>query len=61
VTDFIVALGLVLVIEGLVSAAFPGVVARAMERAAATPPQVLRFAGLISAVIGLAIVWLIRG
>ncbi|MFC5069193.1 DUF2065 domain-containing protein [Flaviflagellibacter deserti] len=60
-TDFIVALGLVLVIEGLVSAAFPGAVVRAMERAAATPPQTLRLVGLISAAIGLALVWLIRG
>ena len=60
-TDFIVALGLVLVIEGLVSAAFPRATARAMERAAEMPPQALRFVGLISAVIGIGLVWLIRG
>jgi uncharacterized protein YjeT (DUF2065 family) len=59
--DFLVAIGLVLVIEGVVSAAFPGATARAMKTAALMPPRQLRLVGLVSAAIGVGLVWLIRG
>jgi uncharacterized protein len=60
VTDFLAALGLVLVIEGVVSAAFPNLTRAAMMTAAQTPSAKLRVLGLVSAVIGIAIVWFVR-
>ena len=60
-TDFLVALGLVFVIEGLAFAALPGAAKRAMASVLETPDPVLRIVGVVSAVIGVAIVWLVRG
>lgn len=60
-SDLIVALGLVLVIEGLLLAAAPGAVRRAMIAIDQLPDQPLRLAGLVGAVIGLAVVWIMRG
>ncbi|MFT0862103.1 DUF2065 domain-containing protein [Ancylobacter sp. G4_0304] len=60
-SDLIVALGLVLVIEGLLLAAVPGAVRRAMISIDQLPDQPLRIAGLVGAVIGVAVVWLMRG
>jgi uncharacterized protein YjeT (DUF2065 family) len=60
-SDFLVALGLVFVIEGLIFAALPGAAKKAMVSMLETPDQTLRAVGVFSAVIGLAIVWLIRG
>jgi uncharacterized protein YjeT (DUF2065 family) len=59
--DLIAALGLVLVIEGLVFAAFPGACRRAMALMMETPDTSLRTAGIVSAVVGVAVVWLVRG
>ncbi len=59
-TDFLAALGLVFVIEGLVFAAFPGHAKRAMESVLATPEMTLRIVGIGSAVIGVILVWLVR-
>jgi uncharacterized protein len=60
-SDFVVALGLVFVIEGLVFAAFPGAAKRAVIAVMETPEKVLRAFGLISALVGLLVVWLVRG
>ncbi len=60
-SDFLVALGLVFVIEGIVFAAFPEAAKRAVTAMLETPDAVLRVVGLASAVLGLALVWLIRG
>jgi uncharacterized protein YjeT (DUF2065 family) len=60
-SDFLAALGLVFVIEGLVFAAFPGPAKRAMESVLGTPDTSLRAIGIGSAVIGLVVVWLARG
>jgi uncharacterized protein YjeT (DUF2065 family) len=60
-SDFVVAMGLVFVVEGLLFAALPGPTKRAMASALATPDNVLRVVGIASAVIGLAVIWLIRG
>jgi uncharacterized protein len=60
-TDLIVAVGLVLAIEGLIFAAFPGVAKRLAANALETPEGALRMAGVISAAIGVVIVWLVRG
>jgi uncharacterized protein len=59
-SDFLAALGLVLAIEGLLFAAFPLGTKRAMAAALETPDGRLRIAGLISALIGVLIVWLVR-
>jgi len=59
--DFLAALGLVFVIEGLVFAAFPQAAKRAVEAMAQTPDQGLRLIGVLSAAVGLVILWLVRG
>ena len=58
--DFLAALGLVFVIEGLVFAAFPVQAKRAMASGMATPENSLRAIGIGSAMIGLILVWLAR-
>jgi len=60
-TDLFAALGLVLAIEGLLFAGFPGAARRASENIVSTPEPTLRIIGVASAVIGVAIVWLVRG
>ncbi len=59
--DFVVAIGLVFVIEGLVFAAFPEAAKRAVVAITETPEPVLRIVGLGSAIGGLLVVWFIRG
>ena len=58
--DFLAAVGLVFVIEGLVFAAFPGPAKRAVASVLETPEHTLRAIGIGSAVIGLLVVWLVR-
>ncbi len=60
-TDFLAALGLVFVIEGLIFAAFPGQAKRSMAAVLATPDVTLRAIGLGAAVAGVILVWLVRG
>jgi uncharacterized protein len=60
-TDFLVALGLVFVIEGILLAAFPGSAKRTMASVMELADGSLRVAGVIAAAVGLVIVWLIRG
>ncbi len=60
-SDLVVALGLVLVIEGLMLAAIPGAVRHAAEAIGQVPDMPLRIAGLGGAILGVLIVWLIRG
>jgi uncharacterized protein YjeT (DUF2065 family) len=60
-SDFVVALGLVLVIEGVVYAAFPAGLKRMMATALGVPDSTLRAGGLAAAATGLFIVWLVRG
>ena len=59
--EFLAALGLVFVIEGLVFAAFPGPAKRAVATMLETPDATLRIVGLASAVIGLIVIWTVRG
>jgi len=54
------ALGLVLVIEGVLYALFPEGMKRAAARALLVPPQRLRLAGLAVACAGVALVWAVR-
>ncbi|HUL04855.1 MAG TPA: DUF2065 domain-containing protein [Candidatus Acidoferrum sp.] len=60
-SDLATALGLVLVIEGLVLALMPEALKRMAAQILAQPAQTLRVGGLVSAAIGLAVVWLVRG
>ena len=60
-SDFLAALGLVFVIEGLVFAAFPEAAKRAMSSVLETPDLSLRLIGIGSAIVGLFVVWLARG
>ena len=60
-TDFLVALGLVFVIEGLIFAASPGAAKNAMAHVLETPDNVLRIVGIASAAIGVILVWFMRG
>jgi uncharacterized protein len=59
--DFLVALGLVFAIEGLLFAAFPGVTKRAMAHVLEAPDNVLRIVGIVSAAVGIALIWIVRG
>jgi uncharacterized protein YjeT (DUF2065 family) len=59
--DFVTAIGLAFVVEGLMFLAFPDPVRRMMSSVAASPSQQLRVAGVVSAVIGLALLWTVRG
>lgn len=58
--DLLTAFALVLVIEGVLYAAAPSAMRRALEAAMAMPDSTLRTAGLLAAAIGVAAVWLIR-
>jgi uncharacterized protein YjeT (DUF2065 family) len=58
--DLIAALGLALAVEGILFAAFPDGMRRAMYEAAHSPSDRMRIVGVISAVIGLGVIWLAR-
>lgn len=60
-SDLFAAFGLVLVIEGLLWAAFPALALRMLTTAAATPETALRVAGLLAIGVGVGVVWLVRG
>jgi uncharacterized protein len=60
-SDFLVALGLLFVLEGLVCAAFPGSAKRAATTVIETPEQTMRIIGIVSAIAGIAVIWLVRG
>jgi uncharacterized protein YjeT (DUF2065 family) len=60
VTDFVVGLGMLFVIEGLLLAALPNWMRQAMKSAIISPDMTLRIVGLISAVCGLIVIWYMR-
>ena len=60
-TALATALGVAMVIEGAAYALFPGAMKRMMLHVLAQPPGALRTAGLVAAVAGVGVVWLIRG
>jgi uncharacterized protein YjeT (DUF2065 family) len=59
-SDLIAALGLALAVEGILFAAFPDSMRRAMYEAAHSPSDQMRIVGIVSAVIGLGVIWLVR-
>ena len=60
-SDFLAALGLVFVIEGILFLAVPGATKRALVQMLEMPLNAWRTTGLISALLGLALIWLVRG
>jgi uncharacterized protein YjeT (DUF2065 family) len=58
--DFLIGVGILFVIEGLMFAASPTWMRRAMKSAIATPDNILRAVGIGSAIVGLILIWLIR-
>jgi uncharacterized protein len=60
-TDFLVAIGLVFVIEGLVFAVFPESAKKAVAAVMETPDTQLRIIGVCSAALGVFLVYLMRG
>jgi uncharacterized protein len=61
VSDFIAAIGLVLVAEGLVYGGFPTLAKRLATEVLSVPEGTLRIAGLAAIALGVGIVWLVRG
>lgn len=59
--DLITALGLVLAVEGILFAAFPDAIRRAMYEASQSPRDRMRIVGIVCAIIGISIIWLVRG
>lgn len=58
--DFLAAIGLVLVLEGVLYALFPERMQRMMASALTMPPSMLRGGGLLAAFVGFVVVWLVR-
>jgi uncharacterized protein len=56
-----VALGLVLVIEGMMWALAPGLGRKFLEATADMPESNLRLAGAVAVAAGVLIIWLVRG
>lgn len=60
-SDLFVALGLVLVIEGLLWALVPRFGRKVLEATQEVPESSLRLAGAAAVAVGVLIVWLVRG
>lgn len=60
-SDFLAALGLVLVLEGLVYGGMPRLAKRLAEDVINLPESTLRTGGMIAIAAGVGIVWLVRG
>jgi uncharacterized protein len=58
--DFLIGLGILFMIEGILFAAAPEWMRRAMKSALATSDNVLRTAGIGSAIAGLILILLVR-
>ena len=56
----LLALGLVLIVEGLVYALAPSLIDRMLIALAAVPPEARRLLGLLALVSGLALVWVAK-
>lgn len=59
--DFLAALGLVLVIEGLVYGGMPDLAKRLAREVTEMPESALRIGGIAAMVVGVVIVWMVRG
>ena len=59
--DFVTALGLAVVIEGVIYAVFPAQARAVWAMIAEMPEQRLRAIGVGAAAVGVLLVWLVRG
>ncbi|MEM9331610.1 MAG: DUF2065 domain-containing protein [Pseudomonadota bacterium] len=60
-SDLIVAIGLVLVLEGMIYALFPGSMRKMVEEMSKLSDGTLRTFGLGALICGVFVVWLVRG
>ena len=60
-SDLATALALAIAIEGILYALFPDGMKRMMASVFEMPSQQLRTAGLMAALLGVGLVWMIRG
>lgn len=60
-SDILVALGLLLVLEGALYALFPEFMKRMAAQAQSVPGDTLRTVGVVAAGAGVALVWMVRG
>jgi uncharacterized protein YjeT (DUF2065 family) len=59
--EFLAALGLAMVIEGVMYALAPEMMKRLLASMLDQPPSLLRYGGLGLAIVGLALVWAAKG
>ena len=59
--DFLTALCLLLVMEGLFLALFPHRLRQILQMLDEMPPEVLRYGGLAAAAVGVLLLWVLRG
>ena len=59
--EFIIAIGLVLFIEGLLCALFPSKIKNMSKLIETMPVNNLRTVGIVFAIIGFVIIWYIKG
>jgi uncharacterized protein len=59
-SELVTAVGLVLVIEGLVYAAAPARLKAMLARMGQVPDETLRMGGVVAVGVGVAIIWLAR-
>ena len=59
--DLMTALGLALAIEGMAYALFPDGMRKMIAQVMEQPNGVIRTAGVVAAMVGVVIVWLVRG
>jgi uncharacterized protein len=60
-SNLMVALGLVVVIEGTLWALAPGLGRKLLQAAAETPESNLRLVGAAAVALGVFVIWLVRG
>lgn len=60
-SDLFVAIGLVLVIEGVLYGGLPHLAKRLASEVIVMPEGAMRVAGLVAVAAGVALVWLVRG
>lgn len=58
--DFVMGIGFAFVLEGLVWSLFPSQIIRILEELSEREGQALRYVGLGSLALGVAIIWLVQ-
>lgn len=60
-SDLFAAIGLILLIEGVAYGAFPDFMRRAAFDISRADPELIRIVGLGAALVGLVVLWFVRG